>query len=624
MEIKPTPHQEMGYGGNFRRDLSDFSKLTQLRMLGLMDVTLRIPSLPDESENRRVRTSFSEINGMGYGISDTLGRVDNLAMIDIVVPEFRGREDECMFGMFGQAIPAVTGGRVPKFAQEWIAPNLHAQLDKIKESADTAEDALRRTFLVINKNCFDSLVAEETGRKDSASAGGQIGAPAANAYSPQSHQYRSGASAAIVYLSGKTLYVANAGRALAVVSCKGEAELLSQKHDPFEKEEIARIRAAEAWVSPRGMVNDEIPQSRGFGFYQAVPALTSAPYVTKRILTDADEFVILANRAMWDVCPYQTAVDIARTVKDDPMMAAQKLRDFAISYGAEGSILVMVLSVADLFKQGQRPARSRTMMVDKDAMGGDVDAHYTKRAPRRKVEDVGDRTLLRLQQEVEPPIGLVAMVFTDIKNSTSLWETNPGMQTAMRMHNSLLRRQLRIIGGYEVKTEGDAFMVSFPSVTSAILWTFTCQQQLLTEDWPREILDCEDGKEVHDSSGELIARGLSVRMGIHWGNPVWERDPITRRMDYFGPMVNKSARVSAVADGGQITISSDVHKVIQSFKGFLDVEGDDEGQDQMDDSKREVTQLRKVGLGILDLGEKKLKGLESESIRDAFHCGAAG
>ncbi len=186
--------------------------------------------------------------------------------------------------------------------------------------------------------------------------------------------------------------------------------------------------------------------------------------------------------------------------ENDPLIAAQKLRDFAISYGAEESIMVMVISVGDLFYRADQ------------RNGGLSFANYQnsdafKKAGRRFREELpGDRTLARLDREVAPPIGQVALVFTDIKNSTSLWETNNGMQTAMRLHNYLLRRQLRTIGGYEVKTEGDAFMVSFPSVTAALLWCFTVQQQLLQEDWPREILDSEDGKEVYDQSGELIHR----------------------------------------------------------------------------------------------------------------------
>ncbi|KAG8897253.1 cysteinyl-tRNA synthetase, partial [Tulasnella sp. 403] len=81
-----------------RAPLTDFLELTHLKMLGLMDVTLSVnPSIPDETEERRVRTSPSDINRMAYGIADTLGIFDNvdkpnslkLSMFDLVVPSFR-------------------------------------------------------------------------------------------------------------------------------------------------------------------------------------------------------------------------------------------------------------------------------------------------------------------------------------------------------------------------------------------------------------------------------------------------------------------------------------------------------------------------------------------------------
>ncbi|KAJ9123206.1 hypothetical protein QFC22_001399 [Naganishia vaughanmartiniae] len=610
LEIKPSYQHEPHLGASSKRDLADFSKLTNLRMLGLMDVTVRIPSLPDEYEDRRVRTSVSEVNTMGYGISDTLGKLDHLAMIDLVVPNFRSHEDECLFGMFGLAVPLTIAGKVPKYVEDRITGTLQRKLEAMDET-DTVRDALRRTFLTVNRDCFDQLMLEDQRRKNSStSSSAHIQNP--TAYNAFNQSFRGGASAAVMYMKGKTVYIANTGRVLAVVSCGGEAELLSETHDPFEREETLRIRASEGWVSHRGLVNDDVPISRGFGFYHAVPAVNSLPYVSTRQLTDVDEFIIIANRALWDHCSYQTAVDIARGVKDDPMKAAQKLRDLAISYGSEGSIMVMVISVNDLFRQRTSRSNPYTERAD-DGGNGDGGRIYsgTKRN-RRKAEDIGDRTLLRLEKEVQPPTGQVALVFTDIKNSTSLWEINPGMQTAMRMHNSLLRRQLRIIGGYEVKTEGDAFMVSFPTVTSALLWTFTCQLQLMNEDWPREILECEDGREIRDSNGELISRGLSVRMGIHVGVPVWEKDPVTRRMDYFGPMVNKSSRVSASAEGGFIFISADAMKEVEGLTKYL--ENEEEANEAADtlggDTGRDVVQLRKLGVGVLEMGERKLKGLE--------------
>src|ERR1700710_1238190 len=130
------------------------------------------------------------------------------------------------------------------------------------------------------------------------------------------------------------------------------------------------------------------------------------------------------------------------------------------------------------------------------------------------------------------------------------------MPTAMRLHNNLLHRHLRYCGGYVIKTEGDAFMCSFPTILAAMWWCLTVPMQLLREFWPLEILECDGGKEVHDEHGNILARGLSVRMGVHCGTPVCESDPITDLMDYFGPMVIRAARISGNAADGQIMRSA--------------------------------------------------------------------
>ncbi|KAJ9475071.1 Adenylate cyclase [Pseudozyma hubeiensis] len=635
LEIK-TKLSDMGF--TRKSNISDFSRLTSLRMLGLMDVTMPLHSnaTPDESDNRRVRTSLSQINGMAYGIADALGKHDNLSVIDLVIPTFRKDEGECLFGIFdGRGHGAHVGSRIAHHLAEWSGHRLSWEFQKHQNemSAEpvSVPDALRRAFLRLQKDYADALINDGSRKLSEAHAEAaadvtRSSAPAIAAASNK-HDWRAGASAILAYVVERTLYIANAGDALAVMSRNGgTAHLISNKHEPFDRAEIERIRSAEGWVSLRGYVNDMLDVSRSFGYFHLFPIVNAAPAVTTVQLTDSDEFVIIANRTLWQYVSYQTAVDIARTQRNDPMIAAQKLRDFAISYGAEESIMVMVISVGDLFyKSDMRNGGGLNFASYKDR-------EAIQKAGRRFREELpGDRTLARLDREVAPPIGQVALVFTDIKNSTSLWETNNGMQTAMRLHNYLLRRQLRTIGGYEVKTEGDAFMVSFPSVSAALLWCFTVQQQLLHEDWPREILDSEDGKEVYDQSGELIARGLSVRMGIHWGRPVCEADPITRRMDYFGPMVNRAARISGAADGGQILASKDVIKELQGLLGTFDesstaagadAEGEnlEKTEEELDEDafrllnpnvSRDVVLLRRMGFGLSQLGERRLKGLET-------------
>ncbi|GAA5891803.1 hypothetical protein JCM6882_006212, partial [Rhodosporidiobolus microsporus] len=593
-----------------RRNLADFSALTKLHVLGLMDVTLMIPSVPDENEDRRVRTSLSEINDMGYGIADTLGsRFDTLSLVDIVIPRFRSKDDEAIFGLFDAVNKGQhTGAKLVKYLQDAFSAVFTLELSRLK-SGEVTSDALRRAFLNINRDYGNLLLpAMESRRKDS-----EISLTDRSQAS-----VRTGAAGIIVYIRRKRLYIANAGNALAVIAGRGgTARLIAKRHEPFDSGEIARIRAAEGWISHRGYVNDEVDIARSFGFYNVFPAINADPNVDEIELTETDEFVIIANRGLWEHMSYQAAVDVARTERADPMAAAAKLRDLAISYGSSQNVMVMVLAVGELFKvkKGGFYAKHRAAQVEDEGFFG---AH---KARRGKEEGAGERYLNLLDREVAPPVGQVALVFTDIRNSTALWESNPGMQTAIRMHNQLLRRQLRAIGGYEVKTEGDAFMVSFPTVTSALLWCLTVQLELLREDWPQEILDSEEGKEILDSRGEILYRGLSVRMGIHWGAPVCEADPITRRMDYFGPIVNRAARISAVAEGGQISASQDVVDIIQDVvmqqkQGPSSLDSDDGEEEDPEDyldprDKQDIAALRRLGFGISELGERKLKGLES-------------
>lgn len=251
--------------------------------------------------------------------------------------------------------------------------------------------------------------------------------------------------------------------------------------------------------------------------------------------------------------------------------------------------------------------------------------------------------MARLEREVPPPVNHLALVFTDIKNSTQFWETQPeNMRSAIKLHDAVMRRALRNVGGYEVKTEGDAFMVCFQSITAALLWCFTVQLQLLEVDWPTGILESEDGREI-EKDGIVIYRGLSVRMGIHWGAPVYERNPITNRMDYFGPVVNKASRVSGAADGGQICVSSDVVAALRNLAGvFSEEKKNDQEEDTSDEEEdedvndlgiggvsssssvkpynsynmttKEVHQLKRLGFHVVELGERRLKGLETPEI----------
>jgi predicted ATPase/class 3 adenylate cyclase len=129
------------------------------------------------------------------------------------------------------------------------------------------------------------------------------------------------------------------------------------------------------------------------------------------------------------------------------------------------------------------------------------------------------------------PSGTVTLLFTDVEGSTRLWEAEPGrMAEALRRHDELLRSAIGRAGGFVFKTVGDAFCAAFVTPSAALQAAIEAQRELAGQEWP-------------------TSRPIRVRMGLHTG-VCEERDN-----DYFGPVVNRTARLEAVAHGGQVLIS---------------------------------------------------------------------
>ena len=612
LEIKPaTSHQNTTAQNGV--DLTSFSSLHCLRVLGLMDVTLTIPTTPEPTEDRRVRLSASLVGQINYGVADTIGRHEHLSILDMVVPRFRGREEETLIGLFDGQTLSSGGSKIAKYLHETFKEMFIEELSRLTDDDTGPLDALRRTFLSLNRNMAAAAIQTIGARENRASRAANRSSSVSQVLSQD--DLSSGGVATVLYLHQTELFVANVGDAQAMlIQNNAQYGFLTTKHDPAYPRERQRIRDAGGYVSRQGKLNDVLEVSRAFGYFQLMPSVIAAPHTLQVRLKDTDEMIVLASKELWEFVTPDLAVDVARSEKADVMLAAQKLRDLAVAYGANNKIMVMVMGISDLRKRNNSRLRGTSLSMQPSY--GQED-HFKPR--KRKGEGVGDSRLARLE-EVEPPTGDVAIVFTDIKNSTALWEILPSaMRSAIQMHNALMRRQLRLIGGYEVKTEGDAFMVSFPTCTSALLWCFSCQSHLLELAWPTEILDTVHCQEKYDADQNLIYRGLSVRMGIHWGRPVCEQDPITRRMDYFGPMVNRASRISAVADGGQISVSSDF---IAEIQGTLEAYADErsnsiDSEDTVSEDamgnviRQELRQLSSQGFEVKDLGEKKLKGLEN-------------
>lgn len=165
----------------------------------------------------------------------------------------------------------------------------------------------------------------------------------------------------------------------------------------------------------------------------------------------------------------------------------------------------------------------------------------------------------------------MAIVFSDITRAASLWEFNPSaMRDATVIHNNTLRTLLKKHRGYEVvfirdRNNGEgSFCLAFQSPLDALEWCMDVQQALIKVEWPEALLDHPGASEEWgDIDDRVLYKGLRVRMGIHVGQPRIVRDPMTRRIEFVGPVVNAAARITSMTHGGQILMSESAYAKIK-------------------------------------------------------------
>ena len=131
------------------------------------------------------------------------------------------------------------------------------------------------------------------------------------------------------------------------------------------------------------------------------------------------------------------------------------------------------------------------------------------------------------------PSGTVTFLFTDIEDSTRLWQEQPqAMSHAHALHDRILHEAIEANHGYVFQIVGDSFSVAFHNAQDALVATLTAQRELQTRQ--------------KDS-----ALRVKVRMGLHTGAA--EIQPNGKYEGYV--TVASSQRVMSVAHGGQVLLS---------------------------------------------------------------------
>src|SRR5579871_2094682 len=167
------------------------------------------------------------------------------------------------------------------------------------------------------------------------------------------------------------------------------------------------------------------------------------------------------------------------------------------------------------------------------------------------------------------PTGTLTFLFTDIEGSTALWERHPdAMRAALARHDAILQEHIAAQQGVVFKTIGDAFCAAFPTAPDALAAALKAQQTLQSEPW--------------DATGPL-----RVRMALNTGAAE------ARGGDYYGPPLNRVARLLSVGHGEQVLLFPSTVELVRG--------------------------LAPQAVGFKDLGAHKLKDLQRAEIFQLTH-----
>lgn len=128
---------------------------------------------------------------------------------------------------------------------------------------------------------------------------------------------------------------------------------------------------------------------------------------------------------------------------------------------------------------------------------------------------------------------LTTIVFTDIVGSTERAALlgDDRWRDLLDNHDTIVRRELQRFGGREVNTAGDGFVATFASPSAA--------------------LAC-----AHELVDAVRVLGIEVRVGVHAG------EVEVRGADVAGMAVHIGARVGALAEPGEVLVSSTVRDIV--------------------------------------------------------------
>src|SRR5271166_5092539 len=153
-------------------------------------------------------------------------------------------------------------------------------------------------------------------------------------------------------------------------------------------------------------------------------------------------------------------------------------------------------------------------------------------------------------------IGWIAIMFTDLKGSTELYDAlgDASAYNLVRDHFSFLSDRVQRNHGFVVKTVGDAVMAAFSRPDHAVCAALAIQDDVASFNSAR--------------GGGASAPPIVLKLGLHAGPCI----AVTTGevLDYFGATVNIAARLEHQCRGGEVIVSEAVARDAETAAALAD------------------------------------------------------
>lgn len=257
---------------------------------------------------------------LSWGSFATCGRRETMEDTHFLMPHVWNEEDIHIFGIFD----GHRGAAAAQFSVRAL-PRLLQTLDCPSSPSDALKEAFINTDVAFRKELNSQRKSKGFIQKD----------------------YHPGCTAIVALMVRNTLFVANVGDCRGIICRAGCPYPLSKDHVAScleERERVTGVGGQVKWQLDTWRVGLAALQvTRSIGDDDLKPGVTAEPEVTETVLSDEDEYLVMASDGLWDVVSNAEVVSIIKNTVKEPGMCSKRLAMEAAERGSSDNITVIVV-----------------------------------------------------------------------------------------------------------------------------------------------------------------------------------------------------------------------------------------------------------------------------------------